>query len=73
MKSLFDEMELIDRKPDIGTEMNVSDKQIMKKSPTDNDHTRMDVPGAEKKEKSTLSRIVMFYDDGSFEEYLPKS
>ena len=30
------------------------------------------VSDVEKKEKSSLSRIVMFYDDNSFEEYLPE-
>ena len=73
MKSLFDEMEVIDRKPDIGTETNVIDKQVMKKSPIENDNMSLSVASVEKKEKSMLSRIVMFYDDGSFEEYLPKN
>ncbi len=73
MQSLFDEATIPGRKHDVGTITNESDKQVPGRKPDVKDQANPDVKDADRKIKSSISRIVMFYDDSSFEEYLPRN
>ena len=74
VQSLFDDADIIERKPDKVYVMNENAKQQTPGS----DMVEKGLAGADlrdndKKERSSLSRIVMFYNDGSFEEYNPRN
>jgi len=73
MQTLFDDADIVDRKPGIGSVPDEPYRQIPESNLMDKDPVRMKVSDVEKKETSSLSRIVMFYDDDSFKEYLPRS
>jgi transcriptional regulator with XRE-family HTH domain len=72
MQSLFDEVNFPGRKHDNGADTNESDKQAIERKPDVKDQASGDVNDVERK-KSSVSRIVMFYVDSSFEEYLPRN
>ena len=67
MQSLFDEVDIINRPTTARSDTNEPDKEIIEKDPGSRHVTEV-----EKKEKSSISRIVMFYDDSSFEDYFPR-
>ena len=73
MKSLFDEANFPDRKPDTGVDAYGSDKQFIERKEDIKDYATPDNENVETKKKSSISRIVMFFDDSSFEEYFPRS
>jgi len=73
MKTLFDDESIIDRKPDTGSVLDEPDKHIKESSLTEKDTLRFNSSDVEKKGRTSVSRIVMFYDDRCFEEYLPRS
>lgn len=72
MQSLFDETSFSDSKTEAGTARKeteisaVEDKRILKEQPGIN------IPAAETQNKSCISRIVIFYSDSSFKEYIPQ-
>jgi transcriptional regulator with XRE-family HTH domain len=73
MQSLFNGMDTIELKPDSRTVTNEPDKLEIERNLVERDLVKLKLTDVEKKEKSSISRIVMFYDDKSFEEYLPRS
>ena len=73
MQTLFDDADIVERKPGTGSVPDEPYRQIPESHLIDKDPVRMKVSDVEKKEISSLSRIVMFYDDDSFREYLPRS
>lgn len=73
MQTLFDDADIVEKKPGIGPVPDEPYSQIPESNLIDKDPVRMKVSDVEKKETSSLSRIVMFYDDDSFKEYLPRS
>jgi transcriptional regulator with XRE-family HTH domain len=73
MQSLFDYAEITDRKPDLGAAEYEPDKQIIERNMIEKDPVSKNVTDIEKKVRSSISRIIMFYDDNSFEEYYPRS
>ena len=73
MQSLFDDAATADNKPGTGSFPEEPFRQIPESNSIYKDRVGMQVSDDEKKETSSLSGIVMFYDDGSFKEYLPRS
>ena len=73
MKSLFDDADIISRKPDTGSVTKDPDKQILESYINEKDPVSINVTGDKNMKRSSVSRIVMFYDDNSFEEYSPRS
>ena len=73
MQSLFDDADIIERKPGIISVTNETDKQIPGNNTIEKDPVRPNGRDVEKQERTSVSRIVMFYNDSSFEEYLPRS
>ena len=72
MQSLFDDTDIFDRKPDAKDNFKEADSQIIEQNPAEKDQIRMNAAGREIKDRSSISRIVMFFDDSSFKEYLPQ-
>jgi transcriptional regulator with XRE-family HTH domain len=73
LQSLFDYAGITDRKPDLAASGNEPDKQIIERNLVEKDPVGRNVTGIERKERASISRIVMFYDDNSFEEYFPRN
>lgn len=73
MQSLFDDADIIERKPGIISVTNETDKQIPGNNTIEKDPVRPNGREVEMQERTSVSRIVMFYNDSSFEEYLPRS
>jgi transcriptional regulator with XRE-family HTH domain len=71
--SLFNEINIIERKPDSGTVTNEPEKKEIERNLIEKDLVNLKLADVEKKVKSSISRIVMFYGDSSFEEYFPRS
>jgi len=72
MQSLFDEMNISDRKTDDSSvnkesEIRRTDEKLIEKK-----LLNMETLVKDEKSQSAISRIVMFYDDNSFEEYTPR-
>ena len=72
MQSLFDDADIIERKRDSEAAAKEPDKQIIERDLIERDPVSLHVTDVDKKERSLISRIVMFYDDSSFEIYSPR-
>jgi transcriptional regulator with XRE-family HTH domain len=72
MQSLFDDSDIIDRKPDLKAFSKEADKQIIDRNMIEKDQVSESVADTEKTERSSIGRIVIFYNDNSFKEYLPQ-
>ena len=72
MQSLFDDTDIFDRKPDAKDYSNAADSHIIEQNTAEKDQIGMNAAGREIKDRSSISRIVMFFDDNSFKEYLPQ-
>lgn len=72
MQSLFGDSDSIDRKPDTKASSKEDDSQIFGRDLIEKDQVRANVTDYENKERSSISRIVIFYIDSSFKEYLPQ-
>jgi transcriptional regulator with XRE-family HTH domain len=72
MQSLFDDSDIIDRKPDLKAFSKETDKQIIDHNLIEKDQVSESVADTEKTERSSIGRIVIFYNDNSFKEYLPQ-
>ncbi len=73
IQSLFDDADIIERKPGIISVTNETDRPIPGNNTMEKDPVRPNGRDVEKQERTSVSRIVMFYNDSSFEEYLPRS
>jgi transcriptional regulator with XRE-family HTH domain len=72
MQSLFDDTDIFDRKPDAKEYSNATESQIIEQNLIEKEQVRMNAADREINEKSSISRIVMFFADSSFKEYLPQ-
>ena len=72
MQSLFDDEDINKRKPDSEAAAKEPDKQIIERDLIERDPVSLHVTDVDKKERSSISRIVMFYSDSSFEIYTPR-
>jgi transcriptional regulator with XRE-family HTH domain len=72
MQSLFDDVDPADNKPGTGSFLKEPEKDLIVTNMREKDPARLSGIDVEKKEKTSVSRIVMFYDDSSFEEYFPR-
>jgi transcriptional regulator with XRE-family HTH domain len=73
MQSLFDDSDLTDRKPDSQANLKADDNGIIERKLFEKDQSDDNVAENEKKGSRSISRIVIFYSDSSFKEYLPQT
>jgi transcriptional regulator with XRE-family HTH domain len=72
MKSLFDDSEKVDIKPGPKAYSKEDDNLLIERNLIEKDQVNVNTADSEKKESSSISRIVIFYNDSSFKEYLPQ-
>jgi transcriptional regulator with XRE-family HTH domain len=72
MQSLFDEVNMADMKIEASDVQNETEVRQTDDKYTENDLPNINTVSGNRKIKSSVSRIVMFYDDSSFEEYFPR-
>ena len=72
MQSLFDEMNTSDRKTDDSLVNKEPEIRRTEEKPIEKKLLNMETLVKGEKSQSAISRIVMFYDDNSFEEYTPR-
>jgi len=73
VQSLFDDAGIIDSKPDTVFDKNESAKLTTGSNTIEKSPAGADLRDHGKGEGASLSRIVMFYNDNSFEEYFPRN
>jgi transcriptional regulator with XRE-family HTH domain len=72
MQSLFDEFDNSDLKNAVGAvKEDISEPKIVEKK-IERELLKNDIPVLDIRRKSAISRIVMFFNDNSFEEYIPR-
>ena len=72
MQSLFDEMNISDRKTDDSSIIKEPETIRTEEKPIEKKLLNVETLVKGEKSQSAISRIVMFYDDNSFEEYTPR-
>jgi transcriptional regulator with XRE-family HTH domain len=73
MQSLFDEMNISDRKTDDSSVNHEPEIKRTEEKSIDKKLINMETSVKNETRQSPISRIVMFYYDNSFEEYFPRS
>jgi transcriptional regulator with XRE-family HTH domain len=72
MQSLFDEVDAPDRKHYGEEQSRVTEIKQSVEKPAEKVHSDTEISPEEVKSKSSIVRIIMFYDDSSFSEYIPR-
>jgi transcriptional regulator with XRE-family HTH domain len=72
MQSLFDEVDAPDRKHYGEEQSRVTEIKQSVEKPAEKVHSDTGISPEGVKSKSSIVRIIMFYDDNSFSEYIPR-